>query len=82
MILSIILRNSPSDWEFQPIHEIRSPRKIELLYMAVLAMVYMKSILKKEDYIKSYLLLSPNISGIDSVNDGVILVKKQIIEHL
>lgn len=50
--------------------------------MAVLAMVYMKSILKKEDYIKSYLLLSPNISGIDSVNDGVILVKKQIIEHL
>lgn len=76
--MSIILHNSPWDCEFQPIHEIRSPRKIELLYMAVLAMVYMKSILKKEDYIKSYLLLSPNIFGIDSVNDGVILVKNRL----
>lgn len=46
--------------------------------MAVLAMVYMKSILKKEDYIKSYLLLSPNIFGIDSVNDGVLLVKNRL----
>lgn len=81
MILSIILRNSPSDCEFQPIHEIRSRRKIELLCMAILALVVYEINSKKRRQ-KSYLLLSPNMYGIVSVNDGVILVKKQIIEHL
>lgn len=49
--------------------------------MAILALVVYEINSKKRRQ-KSYLLLSPNMYGIVSVNDGVILVKKQIIEHL
>lgn len=49
--------------------------------MAILALVVCEINSEKRRQ-KSYLLLSPNMYGIVAVNDGVILVKKQIIEHL
>lgn len=80
MKMSIILHNSPWDWiSDNPWNSIPTKNRT-IVHGSFRCGVY--KINSEKRRLKSYLLLSPNMYGIVSVKHGVILVKKQIKEHL